>query len=138
MSSGESVAFVTSVVWNRASQHLSLPTGSPPDRADLPTHVIYRGQGWQIASQPLHLGSEAHEQEHSIVLTGDLAGISRDHCQIVHRDGAVIVEDRSRHGTFLNDRRIDGEAVAQYGDVLRLGASEQVLQLITVSRGSTA
>ena len=138
LSSGESVAFVTSVSWHRAAQPLSPPQDERPARTDLPTHVLYRGRGWVIGSDPLHLGSHPHEREHSIVLTGDLSGISRDHCQIAQRDGAVIIEDHSRYGTFLNDRRIEGEARAHYGDVLRLGGSEQVAQLITVSKSNGA
>jgi pSer/pThr/pTyr-binding forkhead associated (FHA) protein len=34
----------------------------------------------------------------------------------------VVVEDHSRYGTFVNDRRIESRATLRAGDVLRVGA----------------
>ncbi|MDH3588532.1 MAG: FHA domain-containing protein, partial [Gammaproteobacteria bacterium] len=135
VSSGENVAFVTSVTWRGSIATLPLPGEPRPDRT-VPTHVLYRGRGWAIGDNVLYLGSQPHNGEQSIVLTGDLAGVSNDHCRIARRGNEVVVEDRSQHGTFLNDRRIEGTAEAQYGDVLRLGGAEQVLQLITIPDGA--
>jgi pSer/pThr/pTyr-binding forkhead associated (FHA) protein len=39
----------------------------------------------------------------------------------VRRNGEVVVEDHSRYGTFVNDRRVSEEATLKAGDVLRIG-----------------
>ncbi|MBT8137566.1 MAG: FHA domain-containing protein [Gammaproteobacteria bacterium] len=129
--SGESVAFVTSVSWHRDAVSLPLPQEERPAEV-LPTHVLYRGRGIPIGSDTLTLGSQPTDSGRNVVLTGDLAGVSREHCRITRNDGVVVVEDCSEHGTFVNDRRIDGSVSVNYGDVLRLGGTEQLLQLITV------
>jgi pSer/pThr/pTyr-binding forkhead associated (FHA) protein len=40
------------------------------------------------------------------------------------------LEDHSRYGTFLNGHRIDGSAVLQVGDSVRLGSPGHELELI--------
>jgi pSer/pThr/pTyr-binding forkhead associated (FHA) protein len=51
--------------------------------------------------------------------------ISRRHCMIVTSENEVIVRDlKSRNGTFVNDERVEGEAVLLAGDILRVGPLE--------------
>lgn len=128
---GESVPFVTSVSWRRESVTLPVPEGERPSDV-LPTHVLYRGRGWGIGGDVLTLGSQPQPNGRCIVLTGDLAGVSARHCTIRRKENGVIVEDHSTHGTFVNDRRVEGSVTLHYGDILRLGGSEQLLQLITI------
>ena len=47
--------------------------------------------------------------------------VSRTHCEVVAVPGGLRVVDRSSFGTFVNGARIDGEALVQPGDQLRLG-----------------
>jgi predicted component of type VI protein secretion system len=48
--------------------------------------------------------------------------VSKLHCAIAAWAGQVRVRDlKSRNGTFLNGRRIEGEVVVQNGDQLRIG-----------------
>ncbi len=48
--------------------------------------------------------------------------ISRRHCAIVVEEGAVKVRDfGSKNGTFINERRVDGELAVRSGDVMRFG-----------------
>jgi hypothetical protein len=50
--------------------------------------------------------------------------ISRRHCEIELRDGAVEVRDLgSRNGTCLNGERIQGSAAARPGDQIKVGSS---------------
>jgi len=49
-------------------------------------------------------------------------------------NGQCIVRDFSRYGTFLNGHRIDGSAVLQIGDSLRLGTPGFELRLITAEK----
>jgi pSer/pThr/pTyr-binding forkhead associated (FHA) protein len=51
--------------------------------------------------------------------------ISRRHCMIVTSENEVIVRDlKSRNGTFVNDERVEGEAVLLAGDILKVGPLE--------------
>lgn len=48
--------------------------------------------------------------------------VSNLHCAIARWAGRVLVRDlKSANGTYLNDQRVKGEAVACDGDVLRVG-----------------
>jgi predicted component of type VI protein secretion system len=54
------------------------------------------------------------------------------HCTLQRRDGSVVVRDHSRHGTFVNGERAEGETVLSAGDRLRVGTPGVVLELVTV------
>jgi len=55
-------------------------------------------------------------------LTLDRRNISRTHCVIAEKSGAFVVQDLgSRNGTFLNGRRVEGEAPLPNGSVIRIG-----------------
>ncbi len=59
-----------------------------------------------------------------------LEAISRKHCVITTRENEVVVKDLgSRNGTYVNDERIDKEAVLLNGDILRVGPVEFEVQL---------
>ncbi len=48
--------------------------------------------------------------------------VSRTHCLIECRDGEWRVRDRSRHGTWVAGRRVEGSATLAHGDVLEVGS----------------
>ena len=47
-----------------------------------------------------------------------------------NENGQCVIEDYSRYGTFLNGHKIDGSAVLQVGDLVRLGTPGFELRLI--------
>src|SRR6188768_2362700 len=52
--------------------------------------------------------------------------VSRDHAEIVRRDGAFVLRDRgSRHGTFVNGEAVTDRMLA-HGDRIRPGRSDGV------------
>ena len=54
----------------------------------------------------------------------ELDNVSRQHCTIEAREGAVFVLDRgSTNGTFVNDDEIGGERSLCAGDLLRVGSA---------------
>ena len=121
-----SLGFVTSL-----SRGMSRGAGVSADtELPRPTHVLYRSQAYRINEKPFLLGAEIPGDAHGVNLTGALAGVSRKHCSIVHRDGAVIVEDYSTYGTFINEERVDGSAILAIGDTLRVGSPGVSLELI--------
>lgn len=97
----------------------------------LPTHVIQDGKAHAIDERPLVIGQGAGTGRR-IALAGPGSGISRVHCTLQRRDGAVVVRDHSRYGTFVNGERAEGETVLAAGDRLRVGSPGVVLELVTV------
>ena len=103
-----------------------------------PTHLLFEHMAYRIDESPLVLGSQIAEGERTIPLPAEMPGISRRHCSIRNQNGQRILEDHSRYGTFLNGHRIDGSAVLQVGDTLRLGSPGHELQLIATEESHGA
>jgi pSer/pThr/pTyr-binding forkhead associated (FHA) protein len=49
---------------------------------------------------------------------------------VYRNDGAVLVQDESRYGTWVNDRRVSGTAELRAGDVLRVGSPGSRMLLV--------
>lgn len=65
----------------------------------------------------LSLGTQ---DDNSLVLTGD--GISRNHTEIVVKDGKWVVRDlASRNGTYVNGKKVDEHVLAD-GDSIQIGS----------------
>lgn len=121
---------------------IALPSGSvtaadpeaPPEVSDdtrpRPTHLLAGNVAWEISARPLTLGSAPASDARPVIITGNLEGVSRRHCQVFVRGGEVVVEDHSRFGTFVNDRRISSMATLRAGDMLRVGAPGTTLLLV--------
>jgi hypothetical protein len=109
-----------------------------PARADVPTHVVYRGIAYGLERGPIVVGREATEGQRTIVVDSSSAGISRAHCEIAMRNGELRLRDLSRFGTFVNEQRIDAEAVLKPADVIRIGSPGAELHVVALesSRGA--
>jgi hypothetical protein len=103
-----------------------------------PTHLLFDNRAYAIDAGPLTLGSQATDGERCIDLRQDMPGVSRRHCSLQQENGQCVVRDFSRYGTFLNGHRIDGSAVLQIGDLIRLGTPGYELRLITTETGDGA
>lgn len=103
-----------------------------------PTHLLFENRAYAIDSGPLTLGSQPTDGERCIDLRQDMPGVSRRHCSLQQESGQCVVRDFSRYGTFLNGHRIDGSAVLQVGDLIRLGTPGYELRLITTETGDGA
>lgn len=72
-----------------------------------------------LGMRPVYIG---RAPTNDIVLLDDT--VSGRHAAVWADARGVLVEDlKSRNGTFLNDRLIDGVTIARSGDVLRFGSS---------------
>jgi pSer/pThr/pTyr-binding forkhead associated (FHA) protein len=91
------------------------------DDRPVPTHLLAGTVAYALNETPLTIGAARAAGERGVVVDGALEGVSRRHCSIVRRGDAVVVEDHSRYGTFVNDRRISDSAPLKAGDVLRVG-----------------
>jgi len=97
-----------------------------------PTHLLFGHRAVPVSADPLVLGSQPADGERWLDLQREVPGVSRRHCAISMTSGQCVVNDFSRYGTFLNGHRIDGSAVLQSGDVLRVGTPGVELRLISV------
>jgi hypothetical protein len=98
-----------------------------------PTHLLFNNRAFSIDAQALTLGSKSGGGERYIELRQDMPGVSRRHCSVSQENGQCIVRDHSRYGTFLNGHRIDGSAVLQIGDLIRLGTPGFEMRMITTA-----
>ncbi len=95
-----------------------------------PTHILFGHKAFSVRGAPLVLGSQAVDGERWLDLQDEMPGVSRRHCVVGGDNGQVVVTDHSRYGTYLNGHRIDGSAVLQVGDLLRIGTPGFEMRLI--------
>ena len=92
--------------------------------------MLFENRAFAIDNDPLALGTLSSGGR-EVTLQQDMPGVSRQHCTLQLQNGQCIIRDHSRYGTFLNGHRIDGSAVLQVGDLVRLGTPGYELRLIT-------
>lgn len=115
--------------WDQAPVEVRADDAKGP--AGQPTHLLFGNHAHLLGNEPLVLGSQAAEGERWLDLQQDMPGVSRRHCVVDKDNGQCIVTDYSRYGTFLNGHRIDGSAVLQTGDSIRVGTPGFELKLIS-------
>ncbi len=103
---------------------------------DPASHIVYRGIAYPVDSSGIVIGREPVPQRRTIVLNGGQGGVSRAHCELVKRDGELRLVDKSRFGTFVNEKRISGEIALQPADVIRIGSPGEQLQVIRMEATS--
>jgi pSer/pThr/pTyr-binding forkhead associated (FHA) protein len=108
-----------------------VPGGGRRRVASPATHVIQDGRAHAIDERGLVIGQGPGEGRR-IALSGAGEGISRLHCTLERAGGRTRVRDHSRHGTFVNGERVQGEAELGAGDRLRVGSPGVVFELIAV------
>ena len=91
-------------------------------RVAAPTHVVHRGVALPVGRTALHIGREAVNGRRSLVVDDRHQAVSRSHCELVRKDGELCLTDRSRFGTFVNEKRVSGETVLRPADIIRVGS----------------
>ena len=127
------VTLIRQLPWDQSA--VKIQRDEAPVTAGLPTHLLYENTAYPIDTRVLLMGSQPVAGERWIDLQGDMPGVSRRHCAIERRNGQCIVQDFSRYGTFLNGHKIDGSAVLQVGDLIRLGSPGYEFRLIMTEAG---
>ncbi len=127
---GGSVTLSRQMPWDQSPVIVS--GGDAGGNGDQPTHLLFGHNAFPINGRPLVLGSQAADNERWLDLEQEMPGVSRRHCVVSADNGQIIVTDHSRYGTFLNGHRIDGSAVLQSGDLIRIGTPGFELRLISV------
>jgi hypothetical protein len=126
----EALALIYQLPTPRAAtaQQLADPESTPAPLR--PTHVLFQGRAWRVSDLPLVIGWSVDPGKRALTLPASAPGVSRSHCTVVRRNGAVTVEDHSTYGSYVNDERVVGRTVLTVGDRLRLGAPGVTLELI--------
>ncbi len=127
--SGTGIGLIRQLPWDQTAVEVRSEQEEQAHSAR-PTHLLYEHTAYRIDESPLVLGSQAAEGERTVPLPAAMPGVSRRHCALRNQNGQCVLEDFSRYGTFLNGHRIDGSAVLQVGDSLRLGSPGHELELI--------
>ena len=122
------VTLIRQLPWDQSP--VKIERDEAPVAAGQPTHLLFENTAYAIDSRALLMGSQPAAGERWIDLRGDMPGVSRRHCSIERKNGQCIVQDYSRYGTFLNGHKIDGSAVLQVGDLVRLGSPGYEFRLI--------
>ncbi len=122
------VTLIRQLPWDQSP--VSITGDEAPVAAGQPTHLLFENTAYAIDGRSLVLGSQPVSGERWIDLRGDMPGVSRRHCAIERQKGQCVVQDFSRYGTFLNGHKIDGSAVLQVGDLVRVGSPGYEFRLI--------
>ncbi len=133
---GGRVSLIRQLPWDQTA--IEVAAAAQRGSGGLPTHILHENTAFVIGAAPLNVGSQAVAGERWIELQRDMPGVSRQHCSLTLENGQCVVRDFSRYGTFLNGHKLEGSAVLQVGDLLRLGTPGFELRLIATedARGS--
>lgn len=83
--------------------------------------VMFREDGTR-RDFPLADGSTTVGRANDCTIRIPLGIVSRRHAEIViNSDGAIVKDSGAVNGTFLNNRRVDGEEALEPGDQLMIG-----------------
>ena len=129
------VSLIKQLPWDQSAVQVAL--SEAVTRGGRPTHLLFKSTAYAIDSEELVLGSQP-DQGRWIDLNENMPGVSRRHCAVQQENGQCVIRDFSRYGSFLNGHPIDGSAVLQVGDLIRLGTPGFEFRLITTEseRGS--
>ena len=129
----DSIRFVTMLPFRDAAS-VRETSGTPPPPIEhsgpRPTHLLVGSVVYRISDKPVTIGAAPPADERPVVVSGVVEGVSRRHCSIICRDEDVVLIDHSRYGTFLNDHKVQGEAILKVGDVVRVGSPGSSLLLV--------
>jgi FHA domain len=130
------VSLLRQLPWDQAA--VQVPKVVRTGVGGRPTHVLFNNIAYAIDQQPLSLGSQPDADGRWIDLQESMPGVSRRHCVLQQDHGQCVLRDFSRYGTFLNGHAIDGSAVLQVGDLIRVGTPGFELRLIAteLARGA--
>lgn len=108
--------------------HIHAATLPSPLQVDTgPVRLLFRNQEYIIYGLPFTLG---RKRSSNLVFDSEFPGVSARHCEIIFENGAFVLCDHSRNGTFVNDRLVHRKVVLRPGDWIRLGPEGPVLRFL--------
>ncbi|HVS37568.1 MAG TPA: FHA domain-containing protein [Gemmataceae bacterium] len=105
-----------------------LPSAPASLSGDGPPRLQFRGQDHELTKAVFTLG---RDPACDLAFETELyPSVSARHCEVALDRGAYLLRDRSRHGTLLNDQRVNQQAALRSGDWIRLGPGGPVLRFL--------
>jgi hypothetical protein len=103
-----------------------------------PTHLVYRGIAYRVNGEGVVIGRTQADDRMTIVIDAQDLGVSRSHCAVRFSDGELRLSDLSSYGTFVNELKVEGEAVLKPADVIRVGSPGAELTAVFVGQDDGA
>jgi hypothetical protein len=104
---------------------------SPDDSlTQYPPYLLYRSLAYPITDKPLTVGCALDSESNDVTITGEIAGVDSKHFTIALLDGKILLHDMSAQGTFVDEERVNGSIALNLGQIIRVGASAEPLQVI--------
>jgi hypothetical protein len=101
-------------------------------KARSPTHIVYGGLAYRVGADGIVIGREADPQRRTVLVAQGGNGVSRQHCEVVLRDGELKLRDLSSYGTFVNESKTAGETTLKAADVIRIGSPGAELHVVSL------
>jgi hypothetical protein len=95
-----------------------------------PTHLLYRSLAYPITDKSLTIGCALDSEPNDINITGETAGVSPRHFSVVLEGEEIVLHDMSTHGTFVDEKRINGSITLKLGQTIRIGTPAEKFQVI--------
>ena len=127
---GNGASFFTSRPWQQTESETSRAISDQTSDTISPSHLLYRDVAYPISEKPLIIGCDQHPFGKGIHVEAKSSDVSKKHCTVQREDDRIVLTDYSSQGTFLDDRQINKSAVLELGQVVRLGASREIIRLI--------
>ena len=102
-----------------------------------PTHLLHRSLAYPITNKPLTVGSAQGGESNHINITGGTAGVSPRHFTVVFEEGDIVLHDTSTEGTFVDEQRVNESMALKLGQIIRVGAPGEQLQVIACVKNET-
>ncbi len=131
-------SFFTSRPWGQIKPKESQTVSYDNSSNINPTHILYHDLAYPLSAKPVLIGSDPGLSGKSICVLPQVATVSGKHCMIQRDAGKIILTDFSRHGTFIDNRRVEGVAELKLGQTVGLGTSDEILRIIACIKDDEA
>ena len=127
---GHGASFFTSRPWQKTEPETFRTVPNKTPGQDPATHLLYGDVAYPLSEKPLFIGCDHYPTGKGIHVKGQSSGVSKKHCTVQRDADRVVLTDYSEQGTFVDDRRVDGSATLDLGQIVRLGPSGETIRLI--------
>lgn len=95
-----------------------------------PTHLLYDGMAYLITEKPLYVGQQGNPGDGRVSISRHASRLSRKSCSVYLQDRKVVLHEYGTDHVFVDETRITVEALLTLGQRIRIGTSQEPLQLI--------
>lgn len=127
---GNGTSFFTSRPWQQTESTTSRAISYQTSHTINPSHLLYRDVAYPVSEKPLIIGCDHYPFGKGIRVEAKSSDVSKKHCTVQREDNRIVLTDFSSQGTFVDNRQINGSAILELGQIVRLGTSRETIRLI--------